>query len=154
MKLIIAGSRSIEDSKFVHSVLDGIVMDYFPNVTEIVSGGARGVDTIAKTWAAQLGLRMTVFLADWNEYGKAAGVIRNKQMADYVKPDGGLIAIWDGKSRGTTRMIEYAMGCGLDVVIVRVERTEGFWTVLHVDTSIRSRTSGDDSWRLSTENKR
>lgn len=145
MKLIIAGSRDIDNTRFVHSVLDQLVWEHFPNVTEIVSGGARGVDTSAEAWADNNNLHLKIILPNWLQYGNGAGIARNKWMADYVKPDGGLIAIWDGKSRGTTHMIDYAMGCGLDVVVVRAEWSNGFWAVRHVDTSVRTRTSGNDS---------
>lgn len=61
---------------------------------------------------------MKRFPADWGKYGKSAGVLRNKQMAEYAD---GLIAFWDGKSRGTANMIETAKGLGLRVRVARYD---------------------------------
>lgn len=101
MRVIIAGSRTIRD---VALVAEAVAKSGF-NVTEVVEGGARGVDTLAFDWAHSQGVPVKVFPADWNRYGKQAGILRNLQMADYADA---LIAIWDGKSRGTRHMIDVA----------------------------------------------
>lgn len=72
-------------------------------ITEIISGTARGVDSIAESIAVTKGYPTKLFPADWDKYGKPAGAIRNKQMAEYADV---LIAIWDGQSKGTKNMIE------------------------------------------------
>jgi hypothetical protein len=68
----------------------------------VVSGGAPGVDTLAERWAEQHDIPVTGFPAEWSRYGKKAGPIRNKEMAGYAE---GLVAVWDGRSRGTKDMV-------------------------------------------------
>lgn len=75
----------------------------FFKITEVVCGLAKGADTWGKEWAEQLGFPVKEFPADWEKYGKAAGAIRNKQMADYA--DAAIVFIWDD-SRGSKHMIE------------------------------------------------
>ena len=101
MKVIIAGGRDIEDMDLLLDALrsSGIIHQ----ITEVVSGMARGVDSLAVQWASKFGLPVTPFPANWDLHGRAAGPIRNKQMADYSEA---LIAIWDSKSRGTKNMID------------------------------------------------
>jgi hypothetical protein len=76
-------------------------------VTEIVSGGARGVDRLGERYARKRGLPCKVFPAQWAKYGKSAGPIRNAEMAKYT--DYG-VAVWDGVSRGTANMIKLMGG--------------------------------------------
>jgi len=102
MKVVIAGSRSITSVEPVYTAIkraeeEGII------ITEVVSGGARGVDTLGQMWAELKGYPLTIFRPDWKGLGDAAGPIRNQQMAEYGDA---LIAVWDGKSRGTKNMIE------------------------------------------------
>lgn len=113
MKIIIAGSRTIGNINSVIEAIKAIKASNF-HLTEVICGNARGVDTIAKVWAAGNGIPVYDFPADWKTYGKAAGPIRNQQMASYADA---LIAIWDGKSRGTKHMIETAQKKGLKVYI-------------------------------------
>lgn len=69
---------------------------------EIVSGGAQGIDFLAELYAKKKTIPFKEFPADWKNLGKKAGFIRNSEMAEYAD---GLIAIWDGKSKGTFHMI-------------------------------------------------
>ena len=110
MKTIIAGSRDITDYAIVCTAgyYSGI------GITEVVSGGVRGVDKLGEQYAKDYELRLKVFPADWNKYGNRAGPIRNEQMGDYADA---LIAVWDGKSHGTKHMIEYAKKKGLLVYV-------------------------------------
>lgn len=102
MKTIIAGSRTITDYKVLSDVLNTLVE--FP-ITQVFSGGARGVDSLAIQWAHEKNLPLQIFHADWDTHGKAAGPIRNQLMAAHAEA---LVALWDGKSRGTANMIEIA----------------------------------------------
>lgn len=99
VKVIIAGSRSIGSYEDVGRAIEKAPFE----ITEVVSGGAQGVDQLGKFWAYQAGIPSKQFNAHWSEHGKAAGPIRNREMAAYADA---LIAIWDGKSRGTKNMIE------------------------------------------------
>jgi hypothetical protein len=114
MKIILAGSRSIIDRKHVVKVI--IKADW--HITEVVSGGAKGVDTLGEDWAKINEIPIKCFPAEWSKYGKSAGYKRNEQMADYAEA---LIAIWDGKSRGTFHMINIARKKKLRVCVYIVD---------------------------------
>lgn len=116
MKVIIAGSRDIF---FPHIVGEAVEESGF-DVTEVVSGGAVGVDALGELYAKQHGLPIHVILAEWSRWGKAAGTIRNRAMADYVAPAGGLVAVWNGKSTGTAHMIETANRARLKFYVRRI----------------------------------
>jgi hypothetical protein len=107
MKIIIAGSRTIIDKIKVNPFIDDGLKYLVPygSECEIVSGRARGVDNIGEEYAKRLMLPLKIFPADWGKYGKRAGYLRNKQMAEYADA---LILIWDGKSRGSKMMLELA----------------------------------------------
>ena len=74
------------------------------DITEVVSGMAQGIDRLAAWWAISSDRPLKKFYPDWEHLGKVAAIIRNQEMAFYADA---LIAIWDGKSRGTKHMIEY-----------------------------------------------
>lgn len=97
MKVIIAGSR---DLSWADTCLAYKQCPF--NVTEIVSGGARGPDQYGEIIAEANAIPCKIFPADWDKYGKSAGYKRNVQMAEYADA---LLAIWDGKSKGTQHMI-------------------------------------------------
>ena len=82
----------------------------------IVSGHASGADSLGEKFAADHNLKCELYPADWNRHGRAAGPIRNEEMADVSDA---LIAFWDGKSRGTKSMIEIARRKGLQVAVVK-----------------------------------
>ena len=100
MKVIIAGSRSINDP---FHIMEAIKSSGF-QITEVVSGGARGVDWQGEQCAKALDIPIKRFIAKWNKYGRGAGFVRNQQMGWYADA---LIAIWDGKSTGTKHMIDF-----------------------------------------------
>lgn len=99
MKLLIAGSRNIFDKTFVFETLDKLNKP----VHEVVSGAARGPDSIGEAWAEANNLPVTRFPAMWGEYGKSAGYIRNIEMAQYADE---AVVFWDGSSKGTAHMIQ------------------------------------------------
>lgn len=95
MKIAIIGSRNLTIEN-----LDA----YIPQgVTEIVSGGAKGIDTDAEKYAVKHKLRLTVFYPEYNKYGKAAPLKRNLQIINYAD---WVLAFWDGKSHGTKFVID------------------------------------------------
>lgn len=116
MRLLIAGSRGISPEIALYTILKEGIIDLMNNsislveddrlhmVTELVTGKAQGVDQIPyliKSILPNLQVAIKEFPADWNTYNKAAGPIRNAQMADYADV---LILVWDGKSRGSANM--------------------------------------------------
>jgi len=111
MKTIIAGMRDFHDYPFVEKHLDMLRHE----ITEVVSGCATGVDALGERWARTNGISIRRFPADWSGQGKAAGPIRNREMADYADA---LVAFWDGKSKGTKNMIETANRNNLKVYII------------------------------------
>lgn len=110
MKTIIAGSRSITSYQEVE---EAIRLSHF-KITEVVSGCAQGPDTIGQMWASNAGIPIKKFPADWDRFGKAAGIIRNTEMAKYAEA---LIAVWDTQSKGTEFMIAAARKLGLKVFV-------------------------------------
>lgn len=123
MKTIIAGSREITD----YSVVCAAIQASGFTITEVVSGRARGVDLLGERWAAEHKIPIRVFPADWRKHGKAAGPIRNGEMARYVSNgDGGqAIIVWDGVSRGSADMARQAKENGLNVFVYRVDAAAG-----------------------------
>lgn len=125
MKLIVAGSRHFID--FTATFLDDVIWTagIHQQITEIVSGGAEGIDKLGETWTGYMdrnSARRVIlrrFPADWDKHGKAAGPIRNKQMAEYADT---LLLIWDGKSRGSANMRAEMLKLGKPVyeVILKV----------------------------------
>ena len=100
MKLIIAGSRSLDHIGLANAAVTRYLLE--DKISEIVSGGARGIDQVAIDYACEQGYPSKVFPADWDQYGRSAGYIRNVEMATYADA---LLAIWDGHSKGTLHMI-------------------------------------------------
>ena len=113
MKVIIAGSRNLENYLLVVQAMQRCGYD----ITEVVSGCATGVDTLGERWARSNNLPIKEMPANWNRDGSAAGPIRNRKMAENAEA---LIALWDGKSRGTKNMIETAQKLGLMVYVKMV----------------------------------
>lgn len=122
MKTIIAGSRSFErHANLPRLIADAVECSDF-EVTEVVSGCARGIDTAGEAWAAAHGIPIRRFPADWGRHGRAAGPMRNAEMARYAQA---LIVIWDGVSRGTKNMIETAKREGLPVHVATMPEERG-----------------------------
>ena len=82
-------------------------------------GEARGADTYGRKWAEGLGITVKSFVPDWGLHGKRAGHLRNVDMGDYADA---LIAVWDGESKGTKHMIDYATKKGLKVYVHRYDK--------------------------------
>ena len=114
-KVIVAGGREFNDYILLEEKLDKILSKRLPDV-EIVSGTARGADALGESYAHKNKLPIKQFPADWNKYGKAAGPIRNKQMAEYADA---CIVFWDGKSRGTKSMINLATEQGIPIRVIK-----------------------------------
>lgn len=117
-RIIIAGSRCCPEES---EELFKKVSYYFTKVdlskVEIVSGTCRGADKFGEWFAYRMGFPVKQFPADWDTHGKKAGRLRNEEMAKYSTH---LIAIWDGKSRGTKSMIDLAKKYNLKVRIIYI----------------------------------
>ncbi len=122
MRVIIAGTRTFTDYKAFQSKLFDLFCDYLLKeqelkITEVISGGARGVDKLGMKYASLNKIPCTLFPAEWNKHGLGAGPIRNKRMAEYGDL---LIAFWDGKSSGTKNMIEEMQALNKPVHIIDI----------------------------------
>jgi YspA, cpYpsA-related SLOG family len=106
LRVIVAGGRDFRDRDRLYGRLDYHFRKFRDEELEIVHGGAKeGADKYADDYAKECGLQFKVFNADWNRFGNSAGPRRNKEMAKYAHA---LIAFWDGSSKGTKSMIDFA----------------------------------------------
>lgn len=108
MKLAVVGSRTFTNYGFLKKMLG------FHTCTQIISGGAKGADTLAKQYAGENGIPVKEFLPNWERDGKAAGFIRNKQIVNACDE---LVAFWNSTSRGTKHSIDLAEAAGKPVYI-------------------------------------
>jgi hypothetical protein len=115
-RVIIAGSRNFcteEHYKRLEAQMDSLILTFgLPD--EIVSGTARGADQLGERYARENQIPIKSMPADWDTYGKSAGYLRNKDMAEYGTC---LVVFWDGESKGTQHMIRLAGENGLDIVL-------------------------------------
>jgi hypothetical protein len=101
VKIAVIGSRSITSVD---------IGRYLPEMSdEIVSGGAAGVDRCAEEYARNKGIKCTVILPEYERYGRAAPIVRNKEIVEYADS---VFAFWDGDSKGTLSVIKYAKQIG------------------------------------------
>ena len=107
MKIVIVGGRDFNDYALLEVWVDSITSMQFDREDSIVimSGGAKGADSLAFQYAENHRIEMRVFPAEWIKYGKSAGFIRNQMMVDNCDM---VLAFWDGKSRGTADTIAKA----------------------------------------------
>ncbi|MCC2832102.1 DUF2493 domain-containing protein [[Clostridium] innocuum] len=117
VRIIVAGGRDFND----YDLLSSVLTEYMASCEAvIVSGTAKGADRLGERFASDSGFEIRRFPADWDKHGKSAGIIRNREMADYAgEAIGVLFAFWDGKSRGTKHMISTAKKRGLEVHIIK-----------------------------------
>lgn len=115
-KIIIAGGRDFND----YTLLTKVCNEAIPrmagdNTPVIISGGAAGADSLGEQYAQENGIAIERHPADWKKHGKAAGPIRNAEMAACADF---LIAFWDGKSRGTQNMMMNAVKKDIPCIVV------------------------------------
>ncbi len=109
MKVAVIGSRNFTIANLAC---------YLPEkTTEIVSGGAKGIDSCAREYAKQNGIPLTEFLPKYNHFGKSAPLKRNIEIVEYADI---VIAFWDGKSRGTKFTIDYCVKQNKEVMIFKL----------------------------------
>ena len=110
MKLAIIGSRNLTDI---------VIDEYIPDgVTEIVSGGAKGIDTIAREFANRKGISFVEFLPQYNLYGRGAPIKRNEKIARYADE---VLAFWDGSSKGTEYTVRFFQKLGKKATVLLVK---------------------------------
>lgn len=116
-RVVIFGSRDFNDYELLKEKCDVYLKNkkHTHNVI-IVSGHAKGADTLGEQYAKERGYKVEVYPAKWKELGVKAGFIRNEQMADISNA---AIGFWDGESHGTKHMIDYCTKKGLNVKIVK-----------------------------------
>jgi len=119
MKLAIIGSRDFND----HPRLIDTILDYYSDgvfgkrlrISEIISGGAAGADSLGAKFAKENNIKLTVFLPDWNAFGKRAGFIRNR---DIIVNCNAVLAFWDGASKGTQNSLSIAKELKKDTLVI------------------------------------
>ena len=114
-RVAVAGCRHYENYCAAKEYIDFCISEIRKKYTLIfVSGGCRGADSLGERYAAENGFETEIYPADWEKYGRAAGPKRNKKIAeisDYI------ICFWDGKSKGTKSLIQFAEKAGKTVKI-------------------------------------
>lgn len=106
MRVAIVGSRNLVSVE---------IEKYLPtNITEIITGGANGIDTLAESYADFHGIPKIIIKPDYKKYGRKAPLMRNKTIVELADK---IIAIWNGKSTGTLFTINYARKLGKDVEV-------------------------------------
>jgi len=113
IKLGIVGSRTFNDYELLKKHVDPT------NIAAIVSGGARGADTLAEQFAHEYNLQMIVFRPDYATHGRAAPFIRNSAI---IEATDAVIAFWDGTSAGTLDSIKKARKMGKPVTVIEYLR--------------------------------
>lgn len=119
VRLLIAGTREFNDYDFLRRNMDYVVKEALQEYEiEVISGTARGADRLGERWAADRGYKVIRFPADWDQFGKRAGMIRNQDMvncADYA------VYFWDGTSPGTKVCIDMAKRKEIPVLVIEYE---------------------------------
>ena len=116
-KIIIAGGRDFMDYNLLKEKTNKILQEKrVSHKIVIVSGCARGADTLGLRYASENAFDVEEYPADWDKYGKKAGYMRNVEMAENANA---LIAFWDGKSKGTKHMIDIATERNLPIRVIR-----------------------------------
>lgn len=111
MKVAVIGSRNLS--------VENLEVYLPENTAEIVSGGARGIDTIAKKYAIKNGIAYREFLPDYKRFGRGAPLKRNIQIIEYADL---VVALWDGSSRGTKFVIDNCHKLNVPVEVYIIEK--------------------------------
>ena len=114
-KVIIAGGRDFNDYDLLKVKMNRILSNITDEIV-VISGTARGADSLGEKYATEMGYKLEQYPANWNKYGKRAGYLRNKQMADVAHA---CVCFWDSKSKGTKHMIDLANEKKLKLRVVK-----------------------------------
>jgi YspA, cpYpsA-related SLOG family len=113
-KVIIAGGRDFADYNLLSTKVSHLIQNKLPDVA-IISGVARGADSLGAKFGRANGITVIEKPADWNKFGKSAGYRRNEEMLQIADA---VIAFWDGKSKGTKHMIDISRSAGIPVRVI------------------------------------
>lgn len=124
---LIVGSRGYTDYGAFKAKCDALLAN--KDDIEIVSGGCSGTDALAERYAHSHGYPLQIFPADWSRYGKRAGYARNREMHAYISTfaERGVIAFWDGTSKGTAQSFALAKEFDNPIRIVRIDPRHGIY---------------------------
>ena len=124
---LIVGSRGYTDYASFKAKCDALLAG--KTDIEIVSGGCSGTDVLAERYAHSNGYPLQIFPADWSRYGKRAGYVRNREMHAYIStfPERGVIAFWDGHSKGTAQSFALAKELDNPIRIIRIDPRHGIY---------------------------
>ncbi len=115
MKIAIVGSRSFTDYALLVAEVERLEASLSTKITGIVSGGAKGIDTLAEAYAREHSIPMQIIRPDYATYGRRAPLVRNKEI---VKAADVVLAIWDGQSPGTAHALKMARELGIKTIVV------------------------------------
>jgi len=113
-KVIVAGSRNFNDYALLEKTLNNLLQH--KTDVQIVSGLARGADSLGIVYAVSKNIPVAKFPANWEAHGTMAGYQRNIEMAEYADA---CVCFWNGKSRGTKHMIRIARNLNLQIRIIK-----------------------------------
>ena len=116
-KVIVAGGRDFNNYELLKNKLD-ILLSNISDEIIIVSGKARGADSLGERYALEKGYRIAEFPAQWDKFGKRAGYIRNEEMARYSDA---CVCFWDGQSKGTKHMIDLSKKYNLKLRVIEYQ---------------------------------
>ena len=111
MKIAVIGSRNFADYELLKKTLSEIT-----GITKVISGGAKGADSLAEQWAKENEIETVIYKPDWAKYGRGAGVVRNRLIIEDCDL---CIAFWDGESKGTKSSIDHCKKLNKKLTIVR-----------------------------------
>ena len=118
-RVVVAGCRNYDDYREAKEYIDFCISEIKGKYELIfVSGGCRGADFLGEKYALENGFKLETYPANWKLYGNSAGPRRNKEMAEKVDY---VICFWDGKSRGTKSMIEFAKSMNIPIKIKMIK---------------------------------
>lgn len=123
MDLVVSGSRHLTDFQVLNHALIVATWRWDWTKLKLHLGGAKGADKLAEQWCDKWFIRYALYKADWNQHGKGAGPIRNREMLDGAGPAARVVAFWDGRKEGcgTWDMIQESRRRKLKLKIIKVE---------------------------------
>ena len=145
--VVISGSREFTEFDKFATALDEVLKTYrSKSYIRLFEGGARGIDRLARTYAIMRKVRHERFHADWDKFGKRAGILRNIEM---INAGDMVVAFWDGQSKGTKHAIDYAIKKRKRLVVVRLDKnmqTEEVCPITHYENRRMSDDLSKKGW--------